>query len=314
MKLGIYLFSQSNFSPNKRFDTLVERAKMYEDIGIDSLWISDGLIGGADPSEYPHYETMSLISALSQHTKKIIFGTLVSPYSIRSVTLYSKMIMTLDNITRGRIIAGIGVGDANQNQDRYGIKGMTLKERMEEFENYIISLKTLFRGEKATNEKLNISEYPPNPYSYSPNGPKLLIAGSGEKRTLQQVAKYADMSNIWGSNENLKHKLNVLSTWCDIVGRKFEEIENTTMRAIVTGNTQEELNRDIEWYMNRFRELGRTPPSLEQFKKDRFVGTIDEVVDQINTVEDLGISHLILTVNTDNTRNAIGKVYERLNN
>lgn len=312
MKLGIYLFSQSNFNPNKRFDTLVERVKLYENIGLDSLWVSDGLLGMADPKEYPHYETMSLISALSQHTKNINFGTLVSPYSIRPVTLYSKMMMTLDHMTKGRIIAGIGVGDANQVQDKFGIKGMTIKDRMIEFENYIISLKSLFNNEQTTNENLNITDFSPNPHSYSTRGPKLLIAGNGEKKTLQQVAKYADMSNMWGSNDILEQKLSVLASWCDKVGRKYDEIENTTMRAIVTGNNQEEINQDIKWYMNRFQELGRPPPTLEQFKKDRFVGTIEEVVDQINGVKDLGISHLILTVNTDNTRNSIQEVNDAL--
>ncbi len=308
MKLGIYLFSQSNFNPNKRFDTLVERVKLYENIGLDSLWISDGLLAATDPFEYPHYETMSLISALSQHTKNINFGTLVSPYSLRPVTLYSKMMMTLDHITKGRIIAGIGVGDANQVQDRLGFKGMTIKDRMTEFENYIISLKSLFNNEQTTNEHLMITDYSPNPHSYISQGPKLLIAGNGEKKTLQQVARYADMSNMWGSNEILKQKLSVLASWCDKVGRKYDEIENTTTRAIVTGNNQDEINKDIKWYMQRFQDLGRSPPTLEQFKKDRFVGTIEEVADQINGVKDLGISHLILTVNTDNTRNSIEKV------
>ena len=182
MKLGIYLFSQSNFNPNKKFDLLVERVKIYDDIGIDSLWISDGLIEGIDPSKYPHYETMSLISALSQHTDRITFGTLVSPYNLRNITLYSKMMMTLDHITEGRVIAGIGVGDPTQIKDKFGFKGMSLKNRMVEFENYIISLKSLFQGKTTTNETLNLKEYLPNPYSYSPNGPKLLIAGNGERK------------------------------------------------------------------------------------------------------------------------------------
>ncbi|MHA2249044.1 MAG: LLM class flavin-dependent oxidoreductase [Candidatus Kariarchaeaceae archaeon] len=308
MNLGIYLFSQSSFNPNKRFDTLIERVKYYDQIGIDSLWISDGLVAGTDPSEYPHYETMSLISALSQHTKNINFGTLVSPYQIRNVTLYSKMIMTLDHLSKGRIIAGIGVGDPNQTRDGFGFKGLSLKDRMEEFENYVVSLKSLLKNEITMNESLYLDNYSPNPFAYGPSPPKLLIAGVGEKKTLQQVAKYADMSNIWGSNEFIKQKLSVLESWCDKVGRKYGEIENTTMRAIVTGNTQDEIDQDIKWYMKRMQELGRSPPSLEQFKKDRFVGTIEEVIDQIHTVNDLGISHVILTVNTDNTRNAIERI------
>jgi alkanesulfonate monooxygenase SsuD/methylene tetrahydromethanopterin reductase-like flavin-dependent oxidoreductase (luciferase family) len=314
MNLGIYLFSQSNFNPNKRFDILVERAKLYDKIGLDCLWISDGLIAGTNPSEYPHYETMSLISALSQHTKNINFGTLVSPYQIRNVTLYSKMILTLDHITKGRIIAGIGVGDPNQVRDGFGFKGLILKDRMVEFEKYIVSLKSLLNNEKTTNESLYLNNYSPNPFSYDSNAPKLLIAGGGEKTTLRQVAKYADMSNIWGSNETLKHKLNVLATWCDKIGRKFEEIENTTMRAVVTGNTEDEIKQDIKWYQNRMQELGRALPSLDQFKKDRFVGTIEEVINQINSLQDIGISHVILTVNTDNTRNVIEKISNGVRN
>ena len=107
-------------------------------------------------------------------------------------------------------------------------------------------------------------------------------------------------------------KLNVLTNWCDEVGRKYENIEHTTNRAIITGRTQEEIDQDIKWYMNRFEELGRAKPDMEQFKKDRIIGTIDEVIDQISTLKDLGISHLILTVNTDNTRDSIRTVYEQL--
>jgi hypothetical protein len=62
------------------------------------------------------------------------------------------------------------------------------------------------------------------------------------------------------------------------------------------------------------QELGRAPPSLDQFKKDRFVGTIEEVIDQINSLHDLGISHVILTVNSDNTRNAIEKINNGVRN
>ncbi|OLS22036.1 MAG: Phthiodiolone/phenolphthiodiolone dimycocerosates ketoreductase [Candidatus Heimdallarchaeota archaeon LC_2] len=313
MKLGIYLFSQSNFNPNKKFDTLIERAKFYDTLGLDSLWISDGLTSNPDPSEYPHYETMSLISSLSQHTKNITFGTLASPHNIRSASLYSKMILSLDHFTKGRIIAGIGVGNPNQTGNRSGVKELSLKVRMEEFENYIKTLKTLFKGETVTNENLGIFDYRPNPLPYSKGGPKILIAGAGERKTLQQVAKYADMSNIWGSNENLSNKLQVLANWCDKIGRNFSEIENTTMRAIVTGNTKEEIDQDIRWYMNRMTELGRPQPSLEEFKRDRFVGTIDEVVDQIRIVKDIGISHLIFTINTDKTRKAISAVFEKLN-
>ncbi len=312
MKLGIYLFSQSSFNPNKRFDVLVERVKRYEAIGIESLWISDGLFSGTDPSIYPHYETLSLIAAFSQLTTNIKFGTLVSPYSIRPVTLYSKIMMTLDHITKGRVIAGLGLGTTNQIRENFGFKRMTTKDQFEEFESYILTLKSLFNNEKATNERFNLDNYPPNPLSYTLGGPKLLIGGGGEKRTLQLVAKYADMSNIEASNEVLEHKLNVLANWCDEVGRKYEDIENTTIRAIITGRTQEEIDQDIKWYMNRFVELGRSKPDMDQFKKDRIIGTIDEITNQISTLEDLGISHLILTINTDNTRNSIGDVYDQL--
>jgi len=314
MKLGIYLFSQSSFNPNKRFDVLIDRVKKYDEIGIESIWISDGLYSRTDPSIYPHYETYSLIAAFSQHTTNIKFGTLVSPYRIRSVTLYSKMMMTLDHITKGRVIAGLGLGTTNQVQERFGFKKMTIKDQMEEFENYIITLKTLFGNEEAMNKRFNIDGYPPNPLSYTSGGPKILIGGGGEKKTLQLVAKYADMSNMEASNEVLEHKLNVLADWCDKVGRKYEDIENTAIRAIITGQNQEEIDQDIKWYINRFEELGRPKPDMNQFRKDRLVGTIDEVINQISTLEDLGISHLILTVNTDNTRNSIRTVHEQLKN
>jgi alkanesulfonate monooxygenase SsuD/methylene tetrahydromethanopterin reductase-like flavin-dependent oxidoreductase (luciferase family) len=314
MKLGIYLFSQSSFNPNKRFDVLIDRVKRYDEIGIESLWISDGLFSRTDPSIYPHYETYSLIAAMSQHTTNIKFGTLVSPFRIRPVTLYSKMLMTLDQITKGRVIAGIGLGTINQIQERFGFKKMTIKEQFEEFESYIVTLKSLFKNEKATNKRLKIDGYPPNPLTYTSGGPKLLIGGGGEKKTLQLVAKYADMSNIEASNEVLEHKLNILANWCDEVGRKYEDIENTAIRAIITGQNQEEIDQDIKWYINRFEELGRPRPDMDRFKKDRLVGTVDEVIEQITTLKDLGISHLILTVNTDNTRNSIGALYEQLKN
>lgn len=314
MKLGIYLFSQSSFNPNKRFDVLVDRVKRYDEIGIESLWISDGLYSRTDPSIYPHYETYSLIAAFSQLTTNIKFGTLVTPYRIRSVTLYSKMMMTLDHITKGRVIAGLGLGTTDQIQERFGYEKMTIKDQMEEFESYIVTLKSLFNNEKAINMRFKIEDYPPNPLSYTSGGPKILIGGGGEKKTLQLVAKYADMSNIEASNEVLEHKLNVLANWCDEIGRKYEDIEKTAIRAIITGQNQEEIDQDIKWYLNRFEELGRPRSDMNQFKKDRLIGTIDEVIEQISTLKDLGISHLILTVNTDNTRNSIGTLYEQLKN
>lgn len=310
MKLGVYLFTQSNFNPDKRFPILADRVKMFDEFGLDSLWISDGLTAGPNPDEYPHYETISLISALSQHSTKIDFGTLVSPFTLRPVSLFSKMITTLDHITKGRIIAGIGVGNASQLEDMQGIRGLPLPERIEEFENYLISLKSIFEGKSTSNENLNLSDYSANPPTYNQKGIRILVAGNGERKTLHQVAKYADMSNIGGDNKIITKKLEVLASWCDKEGRKFEDIENTTIRAIVTGSTEDQIDDDIKWYKNRFHQLGRPIPSKEQFVKDRFVGTVDQVVDQIAELTDIGINHVILTINTENTRNVLDKVYD----
>jgi len=181
-------------------------------LGIDSLWVWDHFYPLSGDPDGTHFEAYTLLAAMAADTSHSQIGALVACYSYRNPNLLADMSRTIDHISGGRFILGIGSGWFERDYKEYGY----------EFGTAVGRLKLLEAGLPVIKERLG--KLNPGPVN---GAMPLMIGGSGEKFTLRLVAEHATMSNFFGPVENVQHKNNVLDEWCRKIGRDPGEIERT---------------------------------------------------------------------------------------
>ncbi|MHA2250935.1 MAG: LLM class flavin-dependent oxidoreductase [Candidatus Kariarchaeaceae archaeon] len=316
MKLGIYLHGSSPFRPKDTITEYTRLAKHYERAGFDSLWFADHLIRTPDPNKSPRLETWSLIAGLSMITKKIRFGTLVTPITFRNIGVFAKMVSTIDHLNNGRTIVGLGNGWYSREHSMFGIPFGNTKSRMDLLENYVQNLIALWKNDDITTQDpsiIHLAEAYLNPKPIQQPYPPILIGGGGEQRTLKMVAQFAQMSNFGGILEELSRKIGILEDHCTEVDRDFKEITITTNRALIVRKTTGAIDAAITDYQKRFATLGMNVPSRKDFNKNRLVGTPVEIADQIMRLDEIGINKIILTINDEQSEKLAGEIIKEIN-
>ena len=207
MKVGVQLQPQA--TTVKELRAAWRRADL---LGVDSIWTWDHfypLYGDPDAS---HFEGYTLLAAMAADTSTSQIGMLVTCFTYRNPQLLADMARTIDHISDGRFILGLGSGWFERDYTEYGY----------EFGTAIGRLKLLESGIPLVNERLG--KLNPGPV----NGKlPIMIGGGGEKVTLRLVAQYADLYNTFGPVDSYRHKLEVLDRWCAEVGRNPADIERT---------------------------------------------------------------------------------------
>lgn len=314
MKLGVYIHGSSPFAPKVSVDKYISLSKELDQSGYHSLWFADHLIRTPDPNHSPLFETWSLIAALSRETNQIQLGTMVTPVTFREFGVFAKMVSTIDQLSNGRIILGLGTGWHRKEHHMFKIDFPSLKQRFSYLEEFIQALTALWEENNLISfdgKFVKLSDAYLNPKPVRGKIP-LLIGGGGEKKTLKLVAKYADYSNFGGIQSEIEHKLEVLTQHCTDQNRNMSEITPTINRAIIMGKTEPEVRDNVDRYLGRMKELGWNLPNREELGKNRLIGTIDEVIAQIDDLSDLGIELVNLTVNDSITEKLLLDLIDRL--
>ena len=207
MKIGVQLHPQATTVNDMRAAWRAADA-----MGVDSLWVWDHFYPLYGDPEAPHFEAYTLLAAMAADTCHATVGALVTCFTYRNPQLLADMSRTIDHISNGRFILGIGSGWFERDYTEYGYEFGTAPER----------LKLLAAGLPVIKNRL--AKLTPGPV----NGHiPLMIGGSGEKVTLKLTAQYADSHNTFGPVDHFKHKMDVLDQWCDKLGRDPKEIERT---------------------------------------------------------------------------------------
>jgi F420-dependent oxidoreductase-like protein len=234
-------------------------------------------------------EAYTLLGALAASTSRAMLGTLVTGVTYRNPALLAKIITTLDVISQGRAILGIGAAWHDVEHDGYGFDFPAVGERMDRLEEALQICRAMFRQDKATfaGRHYRISEARNIPRPIQPNGPRIMVGGGGEKRTLRLVAQYADACNVTGDPEMIRHKIDVIQRHCKDVGRDPSEIAITRMATLVITDSPQ-ATADTRSFV--------TAAAGEEAARTFNIGQEDEVLAQLKELTSAGVDEFIFNM------------------
>ena len=210
IRLGLQIpnFNFPGVSEEDLFERLSDIATTAESSGFDTVLVMDHLhqIRGVGPPENWMLEGNTILAALAARTSSVNLSLLVGAVTYRNPALHAKITTTLDVISGGRAIHGIGAGWNVEEATAYGYEFPPLGERFERLEDHLNIARAMFTEERATYEGKHHSVHEAfnNPRPIRGDIP-IMIGGSGEKKTLRMVAQYADASNFFGDADRLRH-------------------------------------------------------------------------------------------------------------
>ncbi|HKG56357.1 MAG TPA: TIGR03560 family F420-dependent LLM class oxidoreductase [Candidatus Limnocylindrales bacterium] len=230
MRFGAGFWIQRTSWPALR-DACVEA----EAAGFDTIWLDDHLLADEGDWHDAKLEGWSALAAVAAVTKRARLGLLVSANTFRNPGLTAKLATTLDHVSEGRAILGIGGGWFEREHDAFGIDfGSGFGERLDRLDEAVMLIRRLLDGERVTHEgrfyQFHDAVCEPRPLQqHLP----ILIGGSGPKKTLRTTARYADLWNGFGSVDRVAGTSDVLRERCAEEGRPFEAIERTVTMDVV---------------------------------------------------------------------------------
>ena len=225
VKLGILLWSQS-----ATWAEMLDAAKRVDRLGYAHLWTWDHLYAIFGDPYQSIFDGPSLLAAWARETEQTRLGLLVGANTFRNPGLAAKIATTLDHVSDGRAILGIGGAWMEPEHRAHGIDfGSGHGQRLDWLDESVGAMRRVLDGESVTSApggRYAFDDLRHAPATVQPHLP-IMIGGSGEKKTLRTVARYADMWNGMGPLDVMAHKIEVLQGHCDAVGRDIAEIEFT---------------------------------------------------------------------------------------
>jgi F420-dependent oxidoreductase-like protein len=221
---------------------------------MDHVW----QIGPIGPPEHEMLEAYTALGWLAAKTERVKLLAMVTAVVYREPGLLAKAVTTLDVLSGGRAILGIGAAWNGEESAGLGLLFPPVSERFERLEEAILICKQMWSGDEGPfdGEHYHLGRTLNSPQALSRPHPPILIGGSGEKKTLKLVARYADACNIAAYDlDATAHKLDVLRQHCVNEGRDYDEIEKTAQTRYDLGENGENVNRTIE-QLHRVAELG----------------------------------------------------------
>lgn len=254
---------------------------------FDSAWISDHFVPWADfvRTETDTLECWTTLSHLAGFSKKLDFGTVVLCNSYRNPALLAKMGATLQTLTGGRLILGIGAGWKEDEHRAYGYDFPEATVRIRQLEESVQIIRRMWTEDVVTfrGKYFRVEEAYCNP---KPEPcPPIMIGGGGEKLMLRVVARHADWWNFPnGTVAEYRHKLEVLKAHCSEVGRDYDKIKKTWAGCVAIAKTS-----------NEALEIAYTSPFINEMGMEEIiVGSPEQVLEKAKTFGEMGVEYFIL--------------------
>jgi F420-dependent oxidoreductase-like protein len=250
-------------------------------LGFDSAWVFDHFLPIFSDPTGPCLEGWTSLSALAMVTQHVRLGVLVTGNTYRHPAVLAKMATTLDIISQGRLILGLGAGWFELEHTTYGLPFPGVRERLQRLEEALTVITHLWTEQRVTfaGRYYQLTDALLNPRPVQQPHPPLLVGASGEKIALDIVARHADIWNSFGSPEVFQRKIAVLTEHCRKVGRDSETIEKSVLLQMTLTDDPETARRalkDESWGM--------------------LAGSAAEIRRQIERYIAVGVTHIIISL------------------
>jgi alkanesulfonate monooxygenase SsuD/methylene tetrahydromethanopterin reductase-like flavin-dependent oxidoreductase (luciferase family) len=301
MKFGAQLWSQQTGWPEWRDAALAADAA-----GWDSVWTWDHLLAIFGPWEQPILEGWMTLSAAAAVTKRVRLGLMVGANTIRYPGVTAKLATTLDNVSGGRAVLGIGGAWFEREHEAFGIAewGSGFGERLDRLDESVMLMRRLLDGERVTHEGrfYRMTDALCEPRPIQPHLP-ILVGGSGPRKTLRTTAMRADAWNTSGTVEQVRDKVAILDGHCADVSRDRSDIELTVSFPIVIRDdpAAAESAYNASLANNGVENMGETPVLL---------GSPGSIADAIRPYRDLGFETVIVRLPAPFDRETLDRMGE----
>jgi F420-dependent oxidoreductase-like protein len=273
----------------RSWDEARAAAVEFDRLGFDSVWVCDHLYSVPMPT-LPIFEAWSLLAAIAAVTERVELGTLVTPPFFRNPAVLAKQVATIDHVSNGRTIVGLGAGWFAAEFEAYGLPFPSLRARLQALEDTAEILKRLWSEERVTYEGRQLSVHDAIAEPKPVRRPPILIGGGGERVLMGIVVKYAQIwNNLAAFQHELGRKVAALKKRCDELGRDFDEIE-VSQQCVVVIAADDDAARAALAKANRIYG-GHMGAALEEHG---IWGTPGQVVERIERHVKLGCTSFVM--------------------
>ena len=275
-------------------EELKEVWKEAEALGFDTLWVNDHLLASVGPPEGSELEAWTLLAAMATVTSKVKIGAMVSNNTFRHPAVLAKMATTVDHLSNGRLVLGIGAGWFEREHQAYGVAFPSVKDRTKALGESLEVITKLWAADPTASFKgqyYTITDAPFMPKPLQKPHPPIMIGGIGEKRVLPLVAKYAQMWNIPNLEpDKIAEKGKVLQEACKKIGRNCAEIEWSYLTPVYIKADAASAQSLLEM-VAKLRNV-----TVDEARKSILVGDPAAVRQQVQTYIDAGVTHFIINL------------------
>lgn len=273
--------------------------KLAEKLGFDSLWVEDHFLPWQMDFRRNVFECFTLLSHIASITRRVLVGSLVTNVIYRHPIVLAKASVTIDHISNGRFVLGLGLGWFEDEIRRFNFPYPSLKTRIEMLNELIDYLKTLwttrgkvfFRGKYFKAEKAFF-----NPKPKQKPHPPIFIGTGGERKMLRLVAEKANGWNYGAlTPEQFKDKAEILRKHCASVGRRFFEIEKSLELYVFIAEKLSEAKNIMKKYRSAIPQ-GNKPQHIIQnlYLQTAIIGTPEDIEEQLREYVKVGVDHFTL--------------------
>jgi F420-dependent oxidoreductase-like protein len=275
-------------APIEQYEAMTRVAQAAERAGYDSIWVYDHFHTVPTPEIETTFEAWTITAGLARDTSRIKIGQMVTCNGYRNPALLAKIASTIDVMSHGRAICGLGAGWYEHEWRAYGYGFPETRDRMRAFREAVQIVLRMWTDEKASfhGEYYSIDGAINEPKGVQKPHIPLWLGGGGEQVTLKLVAQWGDACNVGAGNpEVVRQKLGVLREHCTAVGRDYDSIiHSTNLNTFLL-----EDGADPEQATAQAR--GKT--SFEEYSKGAFVGTAAQVSERIRQLIDAGADYIV---------------------
>ena len=253
LKIGIVLWNQTG-----TWTDLLDNAQLIDRLGYETIWTWDHVKAIFGNPDQPIYEGWTSVAAWAMATQRVKLGLMVTANTFRNPGLVAKMVTTLDHVSGGRAILGMGGAWFEVEHTEFGFDfGTGVGQRLDWLDESVAAIRALVAGEKVTSPAgghYAFKDLTIQPLPIQKRLP-ILIGGNGRTKTLRTLARYGDIWNAFGLPHEVRELDAVLRRHCEEVGRDEKEIERSINLWFVIRDSEEEARN--EW--QRWMELNQTP-------------------------------------------------------